>query len=200
MDMNRKILIYILISVLVSGCTRDTYDTEAVLVSAIDTKPMADSLYEEWCKSNPNETFSHPREIQLNYMLTNHNNKRYYLPIKTFGNSGVYSYLDITLVCGADTITPAFYVRQNNNGYVEKGESLYIEVNLHRFEEWQSKGCNVETPIREIVPMIHIDYHKDIRDDTCKTAEIPETQFISDNPNAYYFFIPRGGHYGVYDY
>lgn len=188
MDMNRSFVLAF-IGLCLSGCTNYMIrEVEAKFIAIKDSKPCSDSLYSEWSE---NVNTSNPRFIELQYHIHNHTENKMYLPIKTWSDSTVKSFIDVYFLNKADTVRPVYSTKKipYDTNYICKGDSMILFVKIIQFEKWSKNGIDVGTDIDSLINKIHMEYHIS-QEDLIKGYEIPIIKF--DKSPQFCYEIPRG--------
>lgn len=187
MDGIKKIVFCVLIACIV-GCQTE-YKTNAKFVCVTDSKPCTDSLYEiEGRHYNG-------RNIQFRYLIKNDTQESMYIPIRTRNNEN-HSSVKILLVNEKDTIVPKYEIKKIpfDSDIINVGDSMWINIEIFRFPDWQNDKITVNTDVHDIVNMLRVEYIKDVKDKKIGFNQY-DVKFEQNHPNVNYFEIPRGCHF-----
>lgn len=181
----KNILFFVLMACIISCQTE--YKTKARFICVTDSKPCTDSLYEiEGHHYNG-------RNIKFRYLVKNDTPENIYLPIRTWSNKNVSSNIKIFLVNGKDTIVPKYDIKKIpfNSDIINAGDSMWIDIEIFRFPDWQNDKITVNADVHDIVNMLKVEYCKDPRDKNTQVNHY-DLEFEKSHQNVIYYVIPPG--------
>jgi hypothetical protein len=181
----KKVLFFVLMACIISCQTK--YETNARFVCVIDSKPCTDSLYEIEGR------YYNGRTIKFRYLIINDTPESVYLPIKTRSNDIVSSHINVFFANGHDTIVPKYDITKVpfNSDIIEADDSMWVDVEIFRFPDWQNANITVNTDVHDIANMLRVEYCKDVKDRNPQFNQY-DLDFEQNHPNVNYFEIPRG--------
>lgn len=181
----KKVLFFVLMACIISCQTK--YETNARFVCVIDSKPCTDSLYEIEGR------YYNGRTIQFRYLIKNDTPESIYIPIRARSHKNVSSNIKIFLVNENDTIVPKYGITKIpfDSDIINAGDSMWINIEIFRFPDWQNANITVNTDVHDIANMLRVEYCKDVKDRNPQFNQY-DLEFELNHPNVNYFEIPRG--------
>ena len=114
-----------------------------------------------------------------------------YIPFRTWLDDTYESSIKAVLIKDNDTICPLINVSKcYKTHYINPGDSMYIEVKLFTFEEWDQNEYYVNNDVDSLLSRLRLQYCKSPKDEV-EGYDIPDIKF-GNKPKIYYV-IPRGG-------
>ena len=82
-------------------------------------------------------------------------------------------------------------VKSDDSDIINAGDSMWINIEIFRFPDWQNANITVNTDVHDIANMLRVEYCKDVKDRNPQFNQY-DLEFEQNHPNVNYFEIPRG--------